>query len=120
MKSYTTGATRPDINELAHQLMHQGWRVSATDDDVIAMRPGLRLTLRHRGGRKPGAWRCRLSDGTMRFTIEKAYDDDATTALEAVMPTARTAATRIDGDIGLVPNVGMGWYAYRRWLATRT
>lgn len=120
MNAWTTGATRPEINELAHQLMHQGWHVSATDDNVIAARPGLRLTLRHRAGRDRGAWRCRLSDGTLRFTIEKTYDDDAVQAMERIMPTARAAATLIDGDSGLIPNVGMGWYAYRKWLATRT
>lgn len=108
------------IRTIAAFLEQERWAISKTDEDLIALRPGLRLTLRYRPGRAAGAWRCRLSDGSLRFQIAKAYAATADEALAGVLPDARAAATRMDGDSGLLPNAGKGWWAYRRWLATRT
>jgi hypothetical protein len=108
------------IDSICATLQPEGWSISKTDEDLIALRPGLRLTLRYRPGRAAGAWRCRLSDGSLRFQIAKAYASTADDALAGVLPDARAAARRMDGDSGLLPNAGKGWWAYRRWLATRT
>ncbi|MFT4703954.1 MAG: hypothetical protein ACI81R_001649 [Bradymonadia bacterium] len=101
-----------------NNLWKTGWRVDTHADSLVATRPGLRLTLRYREGRGRGAWRARLSDGMLRFTIAKNYGDDLDSALSPVLADAAEAAQRMDGEVGLVPNAGKGFLAYRRWLAT--
>ena len=113
--------TKSAMNLSTHtvnSLWKSGWHVDTQDDSLVATRPGLRLTLRYREGRGRGAWRARLSDRTLRFTIAKNYGDDVDSALSPVLHDATEAAQRMDGEVGLVPNAGKGFLAYRRWLAT--